>query len=109
MTERAPIEDPDGQAEEWSGERLRAFRQALSARRERQARGGRLFALALIATVAGGVVLRAPEVWWMPATGAIALAAIAFRLVNWRCPSCGETLPSRRSASVCLGCGAPLE
>ncbi len=109
MTETAPIEGPDRKAEEWSGERLRAFRQALSARRERQARGARLLALALIATVAGGVVLRAPEAWWMPAAGAIALAAIAFRLVNWRCPSCGEALPSRRSASACLGCGAPLD
>ena len=45
----------------------------------------------------------------MPAVGAIALFGVVFRLVDWKCPNCGERLRTRRSSSVCLGCGAPLE
>jgi len=33
---------------------------------------------------------------------------LAYRLVNWKCPSCGERLPTRRG-SICHGCGAPLD
>jgi hypothetical protein len=40
--------------EEWPDERRQAFREALRERRARQVRAGQLFALALIALVAGG-------------------------------------------------------
>ena len=75
----------------------------------RQQLAGRLFALALIAVVAAGVLLRVPESWWVSAVGALALMGVAFRLVNWKCPRCGERLPTRGSQSRCLGCGAPLD
>lgn len=94
--------------EEWSQERRRAFREALRARQERQLRGGKVFASALVIIVAAGVLLRLPEAWWVPAVGAVALAGLVFRMVNWTCPSCGERLPTRRG-STCHGCGAPLD
>lgn len=94
--------------DEWQGEKLRAYRGALEARRLRQVTAGRLFAAALALTVASGVLFRLPEPWWVPAVGALALLAIAFRLVNWKCPNCGERLSSRRPGARCVGCGAPL-
>lgn len=84
------------------------LRRALAERRERMTRAGRLFGLALIAVVAAGVLLRLPEGWWVPAAGAVALAALVVRLVGWTCPACGARLPTRR-ATVCPGCGLPLE
>lgn len=102
-------ETPGDEAGEWQGEKLRRHREALAARQARQVQAGRLFAAALGATVAAGVVFRLSESWWVPAVGAFALLAVLFRLVNWKCPSCGERLPSRRPGSRCLGCGAPLE
>lgn len=108
-----PVDEPtgpaDSAAEEWTPERRRAFRQALDERRLRLLRASRVAAVLLIVTVAAGVVLRLPESWWMPAVGAIALFGIVFRLVDWKCPNCGERLRTRRASSVCLGCGAPLE
>ncbi len=105
MSEGEVEETPD----QWPPERRSAFRQALEERRRRLLRVSRLSALLLIATVAAGVVLRLPESWWMPVVGAIALFGVGFRLVDWKCPNCGERLGTRRSSSVCLGCGAPLE
>jgi hypothetical protein len=97
-------EFPEG----WTDDRRRAFREALRARGERQARAGQAFALALGVVVAGGILLRLPEAWWVPAVGAIALAGLVFRMVNWKCPACGERLPTRRGQR-CRSCGAPLE
>ncbi len=94
--------------EDWSDERRRAFREALRVRRERQLRAGRLFGVVLIVVVAGAVLLRVPESAWVPAVGAVAILGVGYRLVNWKCPSCGERLPTRRG-SVCHGCGAPLD
>jgi hypothetical protein len=94
--------------EEWTEERRRAFGEALRTRRERQVRAGRALGLALVAVVAGGVLLRIPEAWWIPAAAALATGALVFRMVNWKCPSCGERLPTRRG-SRCPGCGAPLD
>jgi len=99
--------EPDS-PEDWTNERRRAFREALRARRERQVRAGQAFALALVVLVAAGVLLRLPEAWWVPAVGAVALAGLAYRLVNWKCPACGERLPTR-GGRVCRGCGAPLD
>jgi hypothetical protein len=94
--------------DDWTDEKRRAFREALRARAERQARAGRLVGLVLVAIVAAGVLLRLSEAWWVPAVGAVALAAVVHRMVNWTCPSCGGRLPTRRG-SRCLGCGAPLD
>lgn len=99
--------DPDS-PETWTDERQRTYREALRARRELQVRAGRAFGLALILAVAAGVLLRLPEAWWVPAVGAVALGGFAYRLVNWKCPSCGERLPTR-GGRVCRGCGAPLD
>jgi fatty acid desaturase len=93
---------------EWTEERRRAFREALRARQERQVRAGRGFALGLVALVAAGVLLRLPEAWWVPAVGAVALGGVVFRMANWKCPSCGERLPTR-GGSTCRGCGMPLD
>jgi hypothetical protein len=95
--------------EGWDDERRRAFLVALESRRVRQVQGGRAIGLALIGLVAAGVLLRLPETLWVPAVGAVALAGLVFRLVNWKCPACGERLPTRGTASMCRGCGAPLE
>jgi hypothetical protein len=86
----------------------RAFREAVAARRERLVRGGRGFAAALIALVAAAVLLRVPEAWWVPAVGFVAVAGLAFRLVNWTCPACGERLPTR-GGRTCRGCGATID
>ena len=91
--------EPDS-PEDWTDERRRAFREALRARRERQVRAGQAFGLALIVLVAAGVLLRLPEAWWVPAVGAVALGGLVYRLVNWKCPSCGERLPTRRGSSL---------
>jgi hypothetical protein len=94
--------------EDWGDDRRRGFREALRQRRERQVRAGRLFGAALVVLVAAGVLLRLPESAWVPAVGAVALFGLGYRLVNWKCPSCGERLPTRRG-STCHGCGAPLD
>lgn len=93
----------------WSDEERRTYKLAVAERRERQLRFGRWFALAVIGVVAAGVVLRVPESWWVPAVGAAALLGLGFRLVNWKCPRCGERLPTRGSQAHCHGCGAPLD
>jgi rubrerythrin len=95
--------------ENWSDERRRAFRLAVDLRRARQARAGRGFAVIVIALVAAGVAFKAPESWWVPAVGATALLGMLFRLVNWKCPNCGERLPTRGGLDHCPGCGAPLD
>jgi protein-S-isoprenylcysteine O-methyltransferase Ste14 len=94
--------DPD-----WTAEERREFRSALDTLGARQRRAGQIVAATLVVLVAAGVLFRAPESWWVPAVGAVALLGLVFRLVNWKCPRCGERLPTRRSSS-CLGCGAPL-
>jgi hypothetical protein len=107
-----PVKPDEGEqdaTEPWPPERRRAFREALHTRRARLLRVSRWIGLLLIATVAVGVVLRLPESWWVPAAGAIALFGLVFRLADWKCPNCGERLGTRRSAGVCLGCGAPLD
>jgi hypothetical protein len=98
---------PDDLPDEWTAERRRDFRAALETRRRRQVRAGQVVGLALIAVVAAGILLRLPEEWWVPAVGAVALGGVVYRLANWKCPSCGERLPTRRG-SICHGCGAPL-
>jgi hypothetical protein len=94
--------------EEWTDDQRRAFGEALRARRGRQARAGRAVAVALMVLVAAGVLLRVPEAWWLPVVGAVAVGGLAYRLVNWKCPSCGEWLPTR-GGRTCHGCGAPLD
>ena len=81
----------------------------MDVRRRRQILSGQIFAGALIALVAGGVLLRVDPGYWIPAVGVVALVALFFRLTNWKCPACGERLPTRRSSATCLGCGLPLE
>jgi rubrerythrin len=92
----------------WPEEQKRAHRLALAERLLRQRRAGQAVALALLAVVGGGIVLRLPEAWWMPLAGAVALGGVVFRLVNWNCPACGERLPGRGAVELCPGCGAPL-
>jgi hypothetical protein len=97
------------QSGEWSEERRRELRLALERRRERQNRGATVIAAVILAIVAGGVLLRLSPEWWIPAVGIAALAGLAFRMTNWRCPACGEGLPIRGSGRTCRGCGLPLE
>jgi hypothetical protein len=99
----------DEPAGEWSEERRRELRLALERRRERQNTGGTVIAAVIVAIVAGGVLLRLSPEWWVPAAGLVALAGLAFRMTNWRCPACGEALPLRGSGRMCRGCGLPLE
>ena len=94
---------------EWSDERRRELRRALGERRRRTRVGGQLFAGVLVALVAAGVLLRLSADWWVPAVGIVALAAFVFRLANWKCPACGEGLPTRGSGRTCHGCGLPLD
>ena len=96
-------------AEQWSTEQRREFRQALGVRRRRQLRGGQIIAGLLIVIVATGVLLRLAPDWWVPAVGVVALAGLVFRLANWKCPACGERLPTRGSGKACPGCGLPLD
>jgi protein-S-isoprenylcysteine O-methyltransferase Ste14 len=102
-------DDPEPEPGDWSAARRRAFARALGERRARHVRASQRVALLLMAAVAAAVLLRVPQAWWMPAVGVIALFGVALRFWQWRCPNCGERLPSRRAASVCLGCGAPLD
>jgi len=99
--------EPDS-PEDWTDERRRSFREALRARQARQVRAGQAFALALVTIVATGILLRLPEAWWVPPVGAVALGGVVFRMVNWKCPACGQRLPTR-GGSTCRGCGAPLD
>jgi fatty acid desaturase len=98
----------DGEPEPVTDEERRAFRAALAARRERLAYAGRVFALALCGLVAAAVLLHLPDTWWVPAVGFVAVAGLLFRLANWKCPACGERLPTR-GGRVCRGCGAPID
>jgi hypothetical protein len=96
-------------SDEWQGERLSSYRLALDARGERQVWAGRIFVAALVLTLFTGILLGLPESWWVPAAGAVSALALVFRLVNWKCPNCGERLAARRPGSRCTGCGAPLD
>lgn len=98
----------DGEHRTPTDEERRAFRSALAARRERVANASRAFALVLIGIVAAAVLLRLPEGWWVPAAGFVGVAGLLFRLTNWKCPACGERLPTR-GGRVCPGCGAPTD
>jgi hypothetical protein len=98
----------DGQLDSVSDEDRRAFREALAARRERLSHAGRAFALVLLGLVAAAVLLRLPEAWWVPAVGFVAMAGLVFRLANWKCPACGERLPTR-GGRICRGCGATID
>jgi hypothetical protein len=98
----------DGGPEPGTDEERRAFRAALAARRERLAYASRAFAFALFGLASAAVLLRLPDTWWVPAVGFVAVAGLLFRLVNWKCPACGERLPTR-GAGRCLGCGAPID
>ncbi len=100
-------EPPD--PSEWSEEKRRELRRSLEERRRRQARAGQLIAGGLIAVIAVGILFRLPQDWWIPAVGIVALAGLVFRLTNWKCPACGEGLPTRGSGRICRGCGLPLE
>jgi len=90
----------DGEPSPPTDEERRAFRAALAA--------SRAFAVVLFGLVAAAVLLRLPESWWVPAVGFVAVAGLLFRLANWKCPACGERLPTR-GGRVCHGCGAPLD
>jgi hypothetical protein len=105
------VRDPDDEETpaEWSDEQLRELRRGLDERRRRQVKAGQLFVGVIVALVGLGVALRLSPEWWIPAVGIVALAALAFRFVNWKCPACGESLPSRGSAKICRGCGLPLD
>ena len=94
---------------EWTEEQRRDFGRALAVRRRRQILGSKVFIGTLTAIVAGGVLFRLDPEYWIPAVGVVAVAALVFRLTNWKCPACGEALPTRSSRSICLGCGLPLE
>jgi hypothetical protein len=98
----------DGEPSPGTDEERRAFRAALAARRERLAIASRAFALVLFGLVAAAVLLRLPDSWWVPAVGFVAVAGLLFRLANWKCPACGERLPTR-GGRVCRGCGAPID
>jgi hypothetical protein len=94
---------------EWSDEQLRELRRALDERRRRTTVGGQLFTGVLVALVAAGVLLPLSTDWWVPAVGIVALAAFVYRQANWKCPACGEGLPTRGSGRTCRGCGLPLD
>ena len=98
----------ESEATPGTDEERRTFRAALAARRERLTSASRVFALALFGLVAAAVVLRLPESWWVPAVGFVAVAGLLFRLANWKCPACGERLPTR-GGRVCRGCGAAID
>ena len=98
----------DGEPSPVTEEERRAFQAALAARRERLAMASRAFALVLFGIVATAVLLHLPDSWWVPAVGFVALAGLLFRLANWKCPACGERLPTR-GGRVCRGCGAPID
>jgi hypothetical protein len=102
-------EDEPPDPGEWSEEKRRELRRSLEERRRRQVQAGKLFAGLLIAVVTAGVLFQLPQSWWVPAVGIVALAGLVFRLTNWKCPACGEGLPTRGSGRVCRGCGLPLE
>jgi hypothetical protein len=100
---------PEPGPTEWGDEQRAAFGREVARRRERVTRAGRLVGLALGVVVAAGVVFRLPQSWWIPAVGAVALAGLALRLVQWKCPACGERLPTRGPGASCRGCGLPLD
>jgi len=103
------VEEPHDTEAGWTEEQRRGFVRAYEVRRRRQILSGQVFAGVLIALVTGGVVLRIDGGYWIPAVGVVALAALAFRLTNWKCPACGERLPARSARTSCFGCGLPLE
>ena len=106
MDERHDTDEGQGT---WTAEQRRGFARAYEVRRRRQIISGRIAAGALLALVTTGVLLRLDAAWWIPAVGLVALAALVFRLTNWKCPACGERLPTRSAATSCFGCGLPLE
>ncbi len=103
------MENEPSDPSEWSEEKRRELRRSLEERRRRQARAGQLIAGVLIAVIAVGILFRLPQDWGIPGVGIVALAGLVFRLTNWKCPACGEGLPTRGSGRICRGCGLPLE
>jgi rubrerythrin len=109
MMDDGTMEDEETPPAARSSDEQRRLRLAFEERRERQRKVGILFAGALGLIVGAGVLLRLPADYWIPMVGAIALAAVVFSLVNWRCPACGARLGARRTPSSCPDCEAPLE
>lgn len=108
VDERHDTDEVEGPAK-WTAEQRQGFARAYEVCRRRQITSGRATAGALLALVAAGVLLRLDAAWWVPAVGIVALAALIFRLTNWKCPACGERLPTRSTRTSCFGCGLPLE
>ena len=109
MGDETPALDEHEDPCDWTSEEQKAFRRAFNEQRRRQTRVGQVFTGVLLALVSLGVLLRVSPSWWVPAVGLVAAAGLVFRLTSWKCPACGEGLPTRGAGRACAGCGLALE
>lgn len=66
-----------------------------------------LVALALQGDSGATLLGLGPDVWPFVAA-AVIVGAVAFSLVNWRCPACHKYLGKSINPAFCSKCGVPL-
>ena len=97
-------------------EQQEQFRQAFARRRRNTViamivmiPSGFFVGFGIAAGAEGMAALGIPLIIWLPLVSALFAGSVVAAAVNWRCPSCGASLPRFANPRQCDSCGAALQ
>ena len=97
-------------------EQQEQFRQAFARRRRNTVMAmivmipsGFFVGFGIAAGAEGMAALGIPLMIWLPLVSALFAGSVVTAAVNWRCPSCGASLPRFANPRQCDSCGAALQ